>query len=234
MALQLIVTNFIRAFLAPFEENSDKLKMLTVSFCKGLEEIELSATNLTTLEVFGDRTNFNIVFSDVPNLQNVLCQKPCTSSFPDDLFKQFENAAPQLQSLILSSTTRLLKYIPSSIATFGNLKQLEFIFYSGNEPYNIWKIIPVLIACPLLQIFNLTIRLGIHLYDAVNIEERTMKEIQKYHYSRLKEVEIGGFQGTETQLALALYFLKNAVELERMVISSCFWEYLTSSKRTYH
>ncbi|KDP36927.1 hypothetical protein JCGZ_08218 [Jatropha curcas] len=131
------------------------LKNLTARFCEGLEEIELSATYLTTLEVFSDEKNFNIVFSSVPNLGNVFCEKPCSGSFPVDLCNKIATAVPQIQSLI---------YV---------------LFY----------------------------------YTDIEIPER--------HFTELKEVEIGGFRGTETELELALYLLRNAVAIEQMVIKSC-------------
>ncbi|KDP27234.1 hypothetical protein JCGZ_19933 [Jatropha curcas] len=106
--------------------------------------------------------------------------------------------------------------VPSGLATFFNLKHLEFILDAETAFYDIRKNIPLPLACPLLQIFNLTI-LQQHFH--FNNEERTTEEIPECRLTELKEVEFGGFQGTDTQLELALYLLKNAVALERMVIS---------------
>ncbi|XP_057514774.1 F-box/LRR-repeat protein At3g26922-like isoform X2 [Actinidia eriantha] len=192
------------------------LKALIVHDCYGVEKIEISSIGLTTFEYIGKIKTFS--FLDVPRLEKVhirfmFAHKTGTQY----IFNGLANDLPQLQILSLVLNPDEVLPVPASITRFNYLKQLE-LFVMLSSGFSLLSFTSLLNASPLLQKFHLAIYSG----------RSRGQEVQYSNcvHFQLKEVEVCGFLGRSNEMELAIYLLRHAVSLERMI--------LNPQKRLYH
>ncbi|OMO65017.1 hypothetical protein COLO4_31621 [Corchorus olitorius] len=193
------------------------LKCLQFFTPRGLEKLQVSAANLTYVEYrnpdkqhfFSKRTQFS--FSNVPKLEGMLLDLRFGNRRVDDMFTDF---APQLRRLISLHTTLDFNLEPQILVTsiiLRGLEQLELIL--DMKSYNLLKMIPILVACPLLQKFHLTTSGG----PPTNVPDMRYPR-ESHPFPNLKEVQIKTFYFTSTEISFVFYMLENAVALERMIL----------------
>ncbi|GFP86885.1 fbd-associated F-box protein at5g60610, partial [Phtheirospermum japonicum] len=191
------------------------LKTLIIEQCEGLEEIEIYASNLVTLE-YKSRDNLkmiNFIFDHVPRLQT-LYLAPEGRNLMSYVFGRLPKDLPQLKYLTFDSKgdfdQRLMRM---GIETFSKLTRLELKIFVTHRT-NLLALGPFLESCPLLQEFHL---------EAYNLSCEGAKQQSSLvvPHLELKKVEISGFVGTENDVEFALYILKSAVNLEQLLISRC-------------
>ncbi|KAI7987270.1 putative F-box/LRR-repeat protein [Camellia lanceoleosa] len=194
------------------------LKILIVHECYGVEKFEISSIGLTTFEYIGKVKNFS--FLDVPRLEKVHIKfMVAYERGTQYMFNGIANDLPRLQTLSLVLTTDEVLLIPARITRFNSLKQLE-LFVMISSDFNLLSITLLLNASPLLQ------KLHLSLHTGRSRGRRIEQQYSKHVHCELKEVEVHGFLGRSNEMELAIYLLKNAVSLERMILST--------QKRLYH
>ncbi|KAL7168649.1 hypothetical protein ACSBR2_038982 [Camellia fascicularis] len=194
------------------------LKILIVHECYGVEKFEISSIGLTTFEYIGKVKNFS--FLDVPRLEKVHIRfMVAYERGTQYMFNGIANDLPRLQTLSLVLTTDEVLPIPARITRFNSLKQLE-LFVMVSSDFNLLSLTSLLNASPLLQ------KLHLSLHTGRSRGRRIELQYSKHVHCELKEVEVHGFLGRSNEMELAIYLLKNAVSLERMILST--------QKRLYH
>ncbi|CAL5360917.1 unnamed protein product [Camellia sinensis] len=195
------------------------LKILIVHECYGVEKFEISSIGLTTFEYIGKVKNFS--FLDVPRLEKVHIRfMVAYERGTQYMFNGIANDLPRLQTLSLVLTTDEVLPIPARITRFNSLKQLE-LFVMVSSDFNLLSLTSLLNASPLLQKLHLSV-----LHTGRSRGRRIEQQYSKHVHCELKEVEVHGFLGRSNEMELAIYLLKNAVSLERMILST--------QKRLYH
>ncbi|KAL7168611.1 hypothetical protein ACSBR2_038947 [Camellia fascicularis] len=194
------------------------LKILIVHECYRVEKFEISSIGLTTFEYIGEVKNFS--FLDVPRLEKVHIRFIVAYERGTQyMFNGIANDLPRLQTLSLVLTTDEVLPIPARITRFNSLKQLE-LFVMVSSDFNLLSLTSLLNASPLLQ------KLHLSLHTGRSRGRRIEQQYSKHVHCELKEVEVHGFLGRWNEMELAIYLLKNAVSLERMILST--------QKRLYH
>ncbi|OMP10343.1 hypothetical protein COLO4_04588 [Corchorus olitorius] len=173
-----------------------------------------------------------ISFSNVPKLEEMRLDLDLQryNHTVDDMF--ITAHAPQLKMI---TTTTILDpksepQIPLSLAILCQLEQLELIL--DINYCNLLNMIPVLLACPLLQKFHLKHR------NHVDKHGHTMPFVacssKQYPFPNLKQVQIRTFYANCGN-PFVFYLLENAVALERIIIdtTSCCHE-LCKLKHRFH
>ncbi|KAL7118184.1 hypothetical protein ACP275_03G119800 [Erythranthe tilingii] len=193
-----------------------RLKSLYIFGCGDLEEIEFYAENLVLFEFF-NHVLVNFVFKHAPRLESVFLDV-FNENVPF-VFGKLAKDLPNLKSLTFTKD----HYFKGSIESmdtdmFSKLRRLNLSLISGPR-IDLFTLIPFLKNCPLLEEFILNINF------LENEEPEEKKQAVGLH-SELKKVEISGFVGTENEIEFALYILKSAVGLEKLVISKCLSIYM--------
>uniref|UniRef100_A0A5B6YZ04 F-box domain-containing protein n=1 Tax=Davidia involucrata TaxID=16924 RepID=A0A5B6YZ04_DAVIN len=187
------------------------LKILIIERCNDLKEIELSAINLTTFELVA-REPLKIYFSSISKLEKVVFFSG-HGDFMPYIFRGLAKDLPYLKTLSIITRSSSLDYMPASPFAFGNVTHME-LFATQDRYSDIIKILnPLLNALPILQ--KLYVKMPISCSD-----EKTAEQPPQCLHAHLKEVELGGFSGSWNQIQFAIYLLKNAIALERMVVDA--------------
>ncbi|KAL7156088.1 hypothetical protein ABFS83_03G119700 [Erythranthe nasuta] len=194
-----------------------RLKSLYIFGCGDLEEIEFYADNLVLFEFF-NHVLVNFVFKHAPRLESVFLDVFNENVTPF-VFGKLAKDLLNLKSLTFTKD----HYFKGSIESmetdmFSKLRRLNLSLISGPR-IDLFTLIPFLKNCPLLEEFIL----NINFLENEGPEEK--KQAVGLH-SELKKVEISGFVGTENEIEFALYILKSAVGLEKLVMSKCLSIYM--------
>ncbi|KAL3641289.1 hypothetical protein CASFOL_016257 [Castilleja foliolosa] len=199
-----------------------ELKSLSLSFCRGVKEIELCASNLATFKFESvDMVNFR--FDHVPKLESMILdykQENRMSYYDDDHHRTdllIVKDLSRMKSLIFSTTSSMREVFRSLsmwINKFCNLSQLS-IQLSSISSDDFVSLARVFESCPRLQEFHLNIEL------VKNIDVKDMRRPPELIHPELKKVEITNHSGTKPEIEFALYILKTAICLEQMQISRC-------------
>ncbi|MCD7456896.1 hypothetical protein HAX54_033546 [Datura stramonium] len=183
--------------------------------CCGLEEIDLRATDLHTLDYsFDERVRF--YFSSVPVLKHV---KICLTgeAAMAYIFGEFARDLPdQVKSLTVTTYYNQVTHFPTETQVFRNLRKLVLLVVD-TDYIDIFKVSPVLDACPLLQYLDLVRR---HSYNGKAIgSHHTRPPLSPTYHTELKDVRFGGFRGKGEEIDLAIYILKSAKLLDQMFLT---------------
>nr|XP_023903783.1 F-box/FBD/LRR-repeat protein At1g13570-like [Quercus suber] len=184
------------------------LRTLIIDGCRGVKEIELSALNLCRYEYYSTLWAKHSLLL-VPKLEEVYCQVSHEQS-AHYIFHQLAKDLPNLRMLHVVTIVNWVS-IPKSIAIFSKVETLELYFGQRME-FDVLKMSAILRAFPLLQKFYLQTRCSI------DFEQGRELEPNDHVHEHLKEVHLAGFYGTSSQIKFAIYLLKNAPALNRMVI----------------
>ncbi|OMO73262.1 hypothetical protein COLO4_27193 [Corchorus olitorius] len=178
-----------------------------------LNRLQVSAEKLTYFEYHSTNPNTQLSFSNVPELEEMILDLQLGIRRVDDMFTDF---APQLKRLMSLHTTldfKLEPQIPVTSTILFQLEQLELIL--GCWRYcNILKMIPILVACPLLQKFHL-IASG----QPTNVPDMQYPST-KHPFPNLKQVKIRKFYATSSEIPFVFYMLENVVALEQMILDT--------------
>ncbi|CAL5360916.1 unnamed protein product [Camellia sinensis] len=141
----------------------------------------------------------NFSFLDIPRLEKVHIRfMVAYERGTQYMFNGIANDLPRLQTLSLVLTTDEVLPIPARITRFNSLKQLELF----------------------------VMKLHLSLHNGRSRGRRIEQQYSKHVHCELKEVEVHSFLGRSNEMELAIYLLKNAVSLERLILST--------QKRLYH
>ncbi|GFP96147.1 hypothetical protein PHJA_001758800 [Phtheirospermum japonicum] len=198
------------------------LKSLMMGSCQGIEEIEFYASNLVTFD-FHHSQVVNFIFDHFPHLQSIYLEIKNNNIMPY-VFGKLATDLPRLESLSFASRADPIYQVNTGIGTFRELRRLEMHLF-GPPKINLLAVIPILESCPHLLEFHL---------DTANLQcnEEQVTDHNVFH-SELRKVEIWGFKGTDNQIELALYLLRNALVLEQMRVCCCSKLYSVLS-RAWH
>ncbi|XP_073146451.1 putative F-box protein At1g67390 [Henckelia pumila] len=183
-----------------------QLKTLTVLYCSEVAEIDLSAINLTTFELYTFRMT-TLTFSNVPLLQTMFVTKvaPC-------VFEKAAKDLPNLKFMHFWTDARLFEAFEiGGVNKLRHLRQLALFLDQQNE-LDLLALATILDVCPLLH--KLQVSMGqLSTFNGKGAEKRVVR-----HHTKLKEVEFSGFSGTENEYNFILCVLANGVSLERLSI----------------
>lgn len=179
-------------------------KRFKITSCPNLKFVEIRDVDLVCFKYGGKRIQF--LLHDVPMLVHISVEL-------DDLL-QFSSILPQLEMLNLCIRHRL--DLQDSIMVYegvvmSSLKQLV-VKYSVGFVESLLPLTNLIRASPRLEKFVLKSRL----YG--EFCERKCENL--YSHMNLKEVEFVGYHGTANELELVMYFVKNAVALEKILIDT--------------
>ncbi|KAK7250458.1 hypothetical protein RIF29_32910 [Crotalaria pallida] len=188
-----------------------KLKYLNVNLCYHLKAIVLRSSNLETLEYKGSVIDF---FFDAPRLRTVFSHVSASTASHREIWPVFRlpTDLPYLETLFLECSCYMGGVMRKRLPTFPNLRHLIVIKVAVFRQDLSW-IVTALKACPTLT------RLELHLRTYLSIDEEIRKtNWPTFTHNHLKEVAITGIRGHSSEIEIAIYLLKNATGLEKMII----------------
>ncbi|KAK2408344.1 F-box/FBD/LRR-repeat protein [Trifolium repens] len=186
-----------------------KLKYLKVNLCRQLNGIMLKSNILETLEYVGSKIAF---LFDTPMLKSFFGRVNEFEAYHGKnwLVCKLSIDLPQLENLFLECCC-ISEVITNRFPTFQNLKHLEVIKVAIFRQDLSW--IPVALnACPTLT------KLKLHLRTYFNIDEELTYWPPRCLHNHLKEITITGIRGHTSEIAIAIYLLRNAISLEKMIV----------------
>ncbi|KAK9278569.1 hypothetical protein L1049_028141 [Liquidambar formosana] len=186
-----------------------KLKNLEIVGCHCLKNIEISAINLVSFEYAGPK--ISMLFKNVPRLVKASIGGPYGRFLVNNV-GQISSSFFQLETLILNLCS-LFTSIPK-FPELSNLKQLELVL-NGSSGRSLLDCTSLLKASPSLYRFVLKFE---GLYESKQEKFKVKVRKAKCTHRCLKVVELVGFVGCTIDIELALYVLKNAVSLEKIII----------------
>ncbi|XP_062169713.1 F-box/FBD/LRR-repeat protein At5g53840-like [Alnus glutinosa] len=186
-----------------------RLKHLEISHCLKLENLEISAKNLVSFVYFGPR--ITMPFKYVPNLVEMSLEG---NYFEYSIYNfcEFSSYLPRLETLVLDLSKVEKKMKLLEFHTLSNLKQLELIATEKSGNASLLWLTSLLKAAPVLC--RLTLKL--HMYGSPG--PRKVQKSPKCLHHCLKQVEMVGFVGRTIDVKYVKYLVKNAVELEKVII----------------
>ncbi|KAK8633651.1 hypothetical protein V6N13_014493 [Hibiscus sabdariffa] len=196
--------------------SSLRLKHLHMSKCYYVRSVEISAPNLVSLEYHEEL--FTLHIRHAPTLTDLYYYSRLDSS--EYGLPWLSNYLPQLVTLRLSTVLPFLERI--KFPTCTNLRHLSCKVAIG--PRRRLHILGSLIeASPFLHKFTLEITN----YDKIkNKLSKVQTVVECSPHKHLKEMEIIGFLGQPTEVNFVAYLLKNAIQLEKIVIHNGFLDLL--------
>ncbi|KAL5061549.1 hypothetical protein RYX36_023286 [Vicia faba] len=186
-----------------------KLKYLKVNLCLQLKTIILKSNDLETLEYVGSKVEF---FFDTPMLKSFLGRAIESQGYNDEnwLVCKLFTLLPHLKNLFLECSC-MSEVMTNRFHTFQNLKHLEVIKVAIFRQDLSW--IPIALnACPSLA------KLKLHLRTYFNIDEELTHWFPRSPHNHLKEITLTGIRGYSSEIAIAIYLVKNAISLEKMIV----------------
>ncbi|XP_059657357.1 putative F-box/LRR-repeat protein At4g15060 [Cornus florida] len=196
--------------------SSLRLKVLEITFCPKLMDVEVSATSLVSFKYVGLGQAINMQIKDAFQLAHLSCSDFVVPI--ERVFFQFSSYFSQLETLLLTINFR---HFPKANAAFeqlpefSKLKHLTLQLVADNfSKLLVWT--TLINASPLLHKFELQID---YLGPREKQYERKMLEGGNCPHQSLKEVELAGFCGRVIDLEFAHYLIKNAVTVEKIIIN---------------
>ncbi|XP_043692356.1 putative F-box/LRR-repeat protein At3g42770 isoform X2 [Telopea speciosissima] len=193
-----------------------QLKHLCISRCHHLKNIEIVAIKLLSFEYIGTMPNLSFKF--VPQLVTA-CIFTRQGNLSSDMTYPLDRLScdiPQLETLLLSSSTMKENMLPPKLSTFTNLKKL--VLMAGRSS-NRGSLIPFtatfLKASPFLQKFMLHLVAGSPCKEVITEIQLCSSE---FSHNQLKEVQISGFRCSPDEIELASYIVRIAMALEKLII----------------
>ncbi|CAK8561551.1 unnamed protein product [Lathyrus sativus] len=186
-----------------------ELKYLKVNLCLQLKAIILKSSTLETLEYVGSKVEF---FFDTPMLKSFFGRVIESQGHNGEnwLVWKLSTDLPRLKNLFLECSCTG-EVMTNRFHTFQNLKHLEVIKVAIFRQDFSW--IPIALnACPSLA------KLKLHLRTYFNIDEELTHWFPTSPHNHLKEITITGIRGHSSEIAIAIYLLKNAISLEKMIV----------------
>ncbi|KAG2408249.1 hypothetical protein LR48_Vigan01g226000 [Vigna angularis] len=182
-----------------------KLKSLELMRCWELLRLEIFAENLVSFKYYGP--HLDTEFKSVPSL----LEATFGGSYVEFTRESF---LPQLEVLTLDITQNIPEVICSlgQIPKLKNIKHLELVA-CGDDGITLGACALLLRGSPSLWKFTLKM---LHTKPPLRIQQKITMKCQH----DLKELELVGFCGASCEVELAIYILKNAVELQKITIDT--------------
>ncbi|KAK1313435.1 putative FBD-associated F-box protein [Acorus calamus] len=205
-----------------------RLKHLKIINCDGLKNVSINAPNITTFVYTGSMRN--ISFGESLQLKHI------EYNYKEDMLDGIECVFGRLPHIVVHLESLKLyfcsykKYIetksfPEYFPQFAKLKQLQMKCFLYSYCDLLWRI-PFLRACPFLEELRLKI-VYCRAFRHSHYREEVMELVPRCPLELLKRVKINGFSGFWHEIAFASLLLKNAVNLETMIIDchhKCYGE----------
>ncbi|KAL3630591.1 hypothetical protein CASFOL_023575 [Castilleja foliolosa] len=185
------------------------LKCLEIVFCLGIETIEISNVNLVSFSYLGPA--INLVINNVPMLDEISIGEGY-SGLENNVFGQLSCCIYQLEVLTLDIYRPEDNIKLFAFPELPNLKQLILKVGAWNDD-SLLEFTSLVKACPNLNRFVLQL-----IWMAPSKRRRKIRKADKCAYKFLKLVEIVGYYGRTSDAELVMYFIENAVSLQKIVI----------------
>ncbi|XP_011076712.1 F-box/FBD/LRR-repeat protein At5g53840 isoform X2 [Sesamum indicum] len=185
------------------------LKYLEIVFCLGIETIEISNVNLVSFSYLGP--GINLIINNVPMLDEISIGEGY-SGLENNVFGQLSCCLYQLEVLTLDI------YRPEEnikIFAFPQLPKLKQLILKVGawDDDSLLEFTSLIKACPNLNRFVLQL-----IWMSPSKRRRKVRQAAKCAHEFLKLVEIVGDYGRTSDIELAMYFIENAIALQKIVI----------------
>ncbi|XP_059657227.1 F-box/LRR-repeat protein At3g26922-like [Cornus florida] len=207
-----------------------KLKRLEITFCFNVESIEISATNLVSFKYFGPK--ISLPFKNVQSPVDLyIGGEYCIYLIYK--FLDISSYLSKLESLALEMTSMRKIYLRhTKFPVFNKLKRLKVIINAIDDE-SLMDFTFLIEACPFLSKFVLELRW----FKSLRKRKQHKFTSRPHHY--LKVVELIGFVGRTNDVELAMYLIKSAVNLEKIIfdprspsIIGTPWEFTNQKRKT--
>ncbi|XP_073127154.1 F-box/LRR-repeat protein At5g02910-like [Henckelia pumila] len=195
-----------------------QLKCLIIYYCKDVEEIDLSASNLIDFEIFSPNIP-KLSFSHVPLLQSVVIEYSRKQATSPQVLGKLAKDLPQLESMVFTTSASFFEELKLDrvISKLSNLRRLVLMLEDQHK-LDLLELTTFLDACPLLHKFQLSMPFQ------GTFNRKKAKERMARRFTPLKVLEFNGFREAESEYDFILYILKTVASLERLLISrSTLW-----------
>ncbi|KAE8722188.1 hypothetical protein F3Y22_tig00014304pilonHSYRG00023 [Hibiscus syriacus] len=182
---------------------------MEMSDCPNLESLELDAINLLSFKYTGPQ--IEIPFENLPNLTTLCIRKglfrPLYRKFPKIL-----TIFSQLQKLGLRISVEVERRRPHiEFPRMSQLKEMELTAFTFDHLDSLLFLSWWVNSCPSLHRFALD-------FSLVRFSAREIEKGRRIVHHSLKVVEITGFVGAAVDTELCIFFIENAIALEKMVL----------------
>ncbi|MED6139463.1 hypothetical protein PIB30_084116 [Stylosanthes scabra] len=216
------------------DPSCQKLRHLNVNLCYKLEAIVVRSSSLESMEYTGTVFMIDTMF-DTPKLKTFSSRMIVGIDPEKDMLRYYKLSSdlPQLETLFLEYTCHMNHHVlfntmPNMIVpTFPNLRHL-IVTKEAVYQQNSWWIEVVLKGCPILTRFDINLWTHMKLFEVELRETRSF--LHPCPHSNLKEVTITGIRGDQSEIAVAVYLLQNATQLQKMTIDPRRRVYLGNGK----
>ncbi|GAB2298315.1 hypothetical protein Dimus_032383 [Dionaea muscipula] len=184
------------------------LRRFSLSCCPGVKKIQTS-NNLKLTDFTCSDVEIEWNLCGAPNLKSL--EAPLNARRARSLFNGALRNLPVLSKLNISTATDLFKCIPNHIPRLSSITELRLILKTCAK-FDVLKMISVIRALPSLCLLKLKIKIKKHL---------DQEKVETSNYSstidHLKEVQLYTSHATMNLLEFAVYLLKQAIRLKRLV-----------------
>ncbi|XP_042027027.1 putative FBD-associated F-box protein At5g38570 [Salvia splendens] len=188
-----------------------RLKCLEINCCQGIETIEISNSNIVSFSYVGHV--IDLVLSNVPMLVDVSVMEG-HSALQTNVFGQLSCCLYQIEILTLGIHHTKKDTENFSFPVLPGLKELILNVGAWDDD-SLLEFAYFIQSCPNLKSFAMKLRW----MSIVSTLKRTeMRRAPKCAHEHLKLVEIGGYYGRTSDAELAIFFVENAVALQKIVI----------------
>ncbi|KAA8534056.1 hypothetical protein F0562_031573 [Nyssa sinensis] len=185
------------------------LKYLEIVFCLGIETIEICDTNLISFSYLGP--GINLLLSNVPMLDEISIGEGF-SGFENNVFYQISCCLSHLEILTLDIYRPEENIKLVAFPEFPKLKQLILKVGAWDDD-SLLEFTSLIKACPCLQRFVLQL-----IWMSPSKRRKKMRKAAGCPHQYLKLVEMVGYYGRISDVELAMYFIENAIALQKIVI----------------
>ncbi|KAL3514095.1 hypothetical protein ACH5RR_026812 [Cinchona calisaya] len=185
------------------------LKHLEIQFCHNAKSIKISDCNLVFL---GMCEAENLELMNLPMLSEVFVSGK-SPNFWRHVFLQLSRFRSQLETLKLEDSEPENIMTLRDFAQLCQLKELLIRTYAFDDN-SLMRLTFLIKACPFLRKFGLQLLW----WEPVKINRENEKGA-KCTLKHLREIELAGYYGRTSDVELLMYFIENAVALEKIIIN---------------
>ncbi|KAI3817824.1 hypothetical protein L1987_11622 [Smallanthus sonchifolius] len=185
------------------------LKYFEIVFCFGVKSIEITDSNLESFSYLGP--GIAIKLNNLPKLEEISIGEGY-SGFENNVFGQISCCISHLQILTLDiyRPEENIKFL--SFPELPKLKQLILKVGAWDDD-SLLEFTSLAKACPKLQRFVIQL-----IWMSPAKRRRKIRQVAKHPHKHLQLVEIVGYYGRTSDVELAVYFIENALSLQKIII----------------
>lgn len=185
------------------------LKYFEIVFCFGVKSIEISDSNLESFSYLGP--GITIKLSNLPMLDEISIGEGY-SGFENNVFGQISCCISHLLILTLDiyRPEENIKFL--SFPELPKLKQLILKVGAWDDD-SLLEFTSLAKACPNLQRFVIQL-----IWMSPAKRRRKIRQAAKHPHEHLEVVEVVGYYGRTSDVELAVYFIDNAIALQKILI----------------